>query len=202
MLELDHLAVAAPDLAAGRAWVEAALGVPLQPGGAHARYATHNLLMGLACGTYLEVIAVDPAAPAPQMPRWFDLDRFSGPPRLTNWIARSDDLAGDLVRLSAGCDVIDMARGDFRWQIAVPPDGRLPAAGGLPTLIRWQGAHPVDRLVPQPVALRRLTIRHPQAAALAARVVPLCHDPRLVYEQAAVAAVVAEFDTPRGAVTL
>ncbi len=198
MLVLDHLAVAAADLATGRAVVEAALGLPLQAGGAHPRFGTHNLLMGLADGLYLEVIAVDPAAPAPDGPRWFDLDRFDGPPRLANWIARTDDLAA----LPGSGVVTDMARGDFRWQIAVPEDGRLPADGGQPTLIRWQGPHPMDRLTIQPVRLIRLTIRHPDARALAARVLPLCDDARLVYETAAAPSLVAVFDTPRGQVTL
>lgn len=202
MLALDHLAVAAADLETGRASVEAALGVPLQLGGAHARYGTHNLLLGLADGLYLEVIAVDPAAPAPAGPRWFDLDRFAGPPRLANWIASSDDLAGDLAALPGSGVAVDMARGDFRWRIAVPPDGRLPAGGGQPTLIRWDGPHPLDRLTVQPVTLLRLVVRHPDAAALAARVGPRCPDPRLHFEPAETPSLAALLDTPRGQVWL
>ena len=76
MLQLDHLAVAARDLDEGRAVVEAALGVTLQRGGRHARFGTHNLLLGLEDGLYLEVIAIDPDAPGPDEARWFDLDRF------------------------------------------------------------------------------------------------------------------------------
>lgn len=202
MLVLDHLAVAATDLNAGRVAVEAVLGVPLQAGGSHARYGTHNLLLGLADGVYLEVIAPDPAAPVPAGPRWFDLDRFAGAPRLTNWIARSDDLDADLAALPGSGDAVAMARGDFRWQIAVPADGRLPRDGGQPTLIRWGGAHPMDRLVVQPVTLRRLTICHPQAQALATRVLPLFDDPRLTFETAAAPSLAALFDTPRGLVVL
>ncbi|MEL6681592.1 MAG: VOC family protein, partial [Pseudomonadota bacterium] len=37
-LKLDHLAVACTDLAAGTAWVEAQLGVAMQPGGQHVRF--------------------------------------------------------------------------------------------------------------------------------------------------------------------
>ena len=42
------------------------------------------------------VLAADPAQPRPAWPRWFDLDRFTGPPRLTNWICRCDDIAAEL----------------------------------------------------------------------------------------------------------
>ncbi|MFT7058852.1 MAG: hypothetical protein ACJASV_001357, partial [Pseudorhodobacter sp.] len=77
MLRLDHIAVAANTLAEGTAWVEAQLGVTLAPGGQHPLMATHNRLLGLA-DDYLEVITINPDAPAPPHPRWFDLDRFSG----------------------------------------------------------------------------------------------------------------------------
>ena len=77
MLELDHLAVSGETLEAGRAHVEDALGVTLQPGGQHRHFGTHNLLLGLEDGLYLEVITVDPSAPDPDYPRWFDLDRFA-----------------------------------------------------------------------------------------------------------------------------
>ena len=92
MLTLDHLAISALTLEDGTEWAEAALGVVLQNGGQHLHMATHNRLLGLG-DIYLEVIAPDPSRPKPQYPRWFDLDRFTGPPRLTSWIARCDDLA-------------------------------------------------------------------------------------------------------------
>ena len=64
-MRLDHLAVAAESLGVGRAVVEDQLGLRLQDGGRHAHFGTHNLLLGLEDGLYLEVIAVDPDAPAP-----------------------------------------------------------------------------------------------------------------------------------------
>ena len=60
-------------------------------------FGTHNLLLGLDDGLYLEVISIDPGAPQPAFPRWFDLDRFSGVPRISNWICRTDAL-GKLLR--------------------------------------------------------------------------------------------------------
>ena len=59
MLVLDHIAVAATDLAAGAQAVEAKLGLTLQHGGQHPHMGTHNRLMSLG-PDYLEVIAIDP----------------------------------------------------------------------------------------------------------------------------------------------
>ena len=68
MLVLDHIAVAATDLAAGAQAVEAKLGLPLQPGGQHPHMGTHNRLMTLG-PDYLEVIAIDPEGAAPAQPQ-------------------------------------------------------------------------------------------------------------------------------------
>ena len=74
MAELDHIAVVAPDLAAGVAWVREALGVEMPPGGRHPEMGTHNHLVGLGPDVYLEVIAIDQDAAAPRHRRWFGLD--------------------------------------------------------------------------------------------------------------------------------
>jgi hypothetical protein len=64
MLSFDHLAIGAETLDEGVEAVEAALGVPLAPGGGHPAMGTHNRLLSLGPGEYLEVIAIDPDAPA------------------------------------------------------------------------------------------------------------------------------------------
>ena len=199
MLELDHLAVAAATLEEGRAHVEAALGVALQAGGQHARFGTHNLLLGLEDGLYLEVIAVDPAAPAPAVPRWFDLDSFAGAPRLGTWICRCDDLEAALARAPDGAGVpVDLARGDLRWRMAVARDGRMPFGGAFPSLIQWQGAHPAARLTPSGCRLRRLVIALPAADDLRRALSGLIDDPRLAIEEGAIMALRAEIETPHG----
>ena len=91
-LTLDHLAVSALSRDVARAHIEEALGVSMQAGGEHARFGTHNHLMGLQGGLYLEAISIDPAAPTPDRPRWFDLDNFADAPRLTNWICSVSDI--------------------------------------------------------------------------------------------------------------
>ena len=200
MMELDHIAVAGETLEAAAEAVETALGVALQPGGAHDVFHTHNRLLGLADGLYLEAIAVNPDAPRPDRPRWFDLDRFSGPPRLTNWICRSGDIDGLLAALPPGAGkTVALARGDFRWRMAVPADGILPFDNRFPALIQWDcAAHPAARLADAGCALRRLVVAHPRARDLAALLAPHLRDARVVFETAEESRLLAEIDTPHG----
>lgn len=201
-MKLDHLAVAAESLEAGRDWVEARLGLRLQQGGNHAHFGTHNLLLGLEDGIYLEVIAIDPAAAAPSYPRWFDLDRFEGAPRLNNWICQVDDLADLVARYPEAGRPVSLSRGNLRWQMAVPEDGALPYDNLFPAVIEWEGdQHPSARLTASGARLERLVIAHPEAKALEAALSPVLGDARIVFECCA-AGMRAEIATPSGRRTL
>lgn len=196
-LTFDHLAVSAETLEEGVAAVEAALGVALAGGGQHPHMSTHNRLIGLG-DLYLEVIAADPAAPKPDWPRWFDLDNFAGRPRLTNWIARCDDLVAEVAQAPVGVGVpVSLQRGDYRWQMAVPADGKLPFDGCFPALIQWEGAlHPARALPESGLRLTRLEIAHPQADSLRAAL--NLHDPRVVIVAGQSKELRASFATPHG----
>lgn len=198
MLTFDHIAISAETLAAGTAHVESSLGVTLGPIGHHPHMATHNRLLALG-DIYLEVIAIDPDAPKPAWPRWFDLDHFSGPPRLTNWVARTDDLATALTQTLPGTGTpVALSRGNYRWQMAVPPDGKLPLNGTHPALIQWEGPHHPTQALPEAhIRLTRLTLSHPQADLLR----PLIHDPRIHLIPGPLN-LSADFDTPNGPRTL
>jgi len=198
MLTLDHLAVAAQTLDEGCEWVRAALDVVPGPGGSHAHYGTHNRLLGLEDELYLEVIAIDPDAPPLDYARWFDLDRFAGPPRIGNWICRTDDLEGAQAALSGIGAQVPLERGDLHWRMAVPESGQLPFDDCHPAVIQWDCArHPADALPASGITLRRLIVSHPEVAELAARLAPVLSDERIVFE-AGPAALRAEFDTPAG----
>lgn len=198
MLRFDHLAVSAASLDEGAAMVEAALGVPLAGGGQHPHMGTHNRLLGLG-DLYLEVIAIDQAAKRPAWPRWFDLDRFQGPTRLTNWVAGCDDLETEVAASPAGVGVpVALTRGDLRWQMAVPGDGCLPFDGGFPALIRWFGPlHPARILPDSGVRLIRFEIVHPQGDALTAALAGRLADDRVVV-MTGPRAMRATFATPNG----
>ncbi len=156
-LRLDHLVIAAADLRAGVAWVEAAVGVPLEPGGRHELFGTHNALLSLGSDAYLEVIAVDPDAPVPSRPRWFALDtpamreRLADGPALVHWVAAADALDGHP-------DAIEVTRGDNRWTLTVPADGSLPHGGIAPSLIAWHTTAPAARLPDRGVRLTEFAV--------------------------------------------
>lgn len=199
MIELDHLAIAGTTLAEARAFTEEALGVAMQPGGEHEVFSTHNALLGLADGLYLEAIAINPDAPRPERPRWFDLDRFAGPARLTNWICRTENLEAALASLPLDLGApVRLQRGNLRWLMAVPETGILPFDNCAPALIEWQTTpHPARILKPSGLRLRRLTILHPQGEELRAALGAHLKDDRVAFETGE-AGRAAAFDTPRG----
>lgn len=200
MLVLDHIVIAAETLADGAAHVQAALEVELSGIGVHDLMGTHNRLLSLGPGLYLEVIAIDPDAAPPAQARWFDLDRFRGPPVLSNWIVRTDDLAAALGVAPPGMGVpISFARGPYLWQMGVPPDGRLPFDGAAPALIEWESAqHPSERLPDQGCRLEALIVEHPEAEALITAYPALGHIAGVRVVPGAVKRIWAEIATPSG----
>ncbi len=197
MFTFDHIAIGCETLAEGVAWTEMMLGVPLAGGGRHVHFGTHNMLLGMG-DIYLEVIAKDPDAPATGRATWFDLDNFTGSPRLANWICRTPDLAvapeitGPPVRLS---------RDALHWQLTVPEDGSLPMQGGYPSLLQWgEGITPPSGNLPDSgCRLTKWEVLHPQADWLRSNV-PLT-DPRVSY-QTGPAGFRAVLETPNGTCTL
>jgi hypothetical protein len=213
-LELDHLVVAARTLEHGVAWCESRLGITPGPGGKHPLMGTHNRLFSIAserfARAFLEIIAIDPDAQAPQRSRWFDLDspalqrRLSDGPQLIHWVARCSDIEAIGAEWSArGVDrgVVlaasrDTARGTLRWRISVREDGARLADGALPTLIEWGDVHPADAMPPSGVVLETLSVGGLPADArewLAIDGVSVRCDPP---------ALIASFATPRGVVHL
>jgi hypothetical protein len=209
MIELDHLVVACGTLAAGSAWCEATFGVALETGGRHPPMGTHNALLAISSArfpnSYLELIAIDPDAPQPARRRWFDLDAptwqaTGDEPRLVHWVARSDDIVAASAALRrSGFDPGPIVaaermtpRGLLLWLITVREDGGRMAAGAVPMLIEWGGAHPTDALPARAVGLDSLVLGG-VAGELAAwlGVTVAAEAPPLV----------AELVTPRGRVT-
>ncbi|AHD00371.1 VOC family protein [Leisingera methylohalidivorans] len=195
---LDHLAVAGTTLAEAAAHLEEALGIRLGPGGAHARYGTHNRLIGLEDGLYLEAIAIDPEQEPQEQPRWFNLDRFAGPARLSNWILRSEDLeAGKPLLPPHAQRHVAMQRGGLKWLMTVPADGLLPYDNLFPAVLQWQAEPPAGKLPQSGCRLTRLILSHPEAAELQAALDRILADPRVAVELGK-PAMMAEFATPHG----
>lgn len=163
---IDHLVVTAPTLESGVEYVREALGVAPQPGGEHSRMGTHNCLLKLGEKAYLEVLAVNPAAPAPNRPRWFQLDEPESVqvPRLRTWVVRTTDIQAALAASPVVSGyVTPMTRGELNWLITIPRNGSLPLQGVAPTLIQWQVGHPASALTDRGCLLQRLEGFHARA---------------------------------------
>ncbi|WP_259772791.1 VOC family protein [Aliiroseovarius crassostreae] len=199
---IDHLVIASATLAEGVEFIQTTLGVPMAGGGQHPLMGTHNRLLSLGPDIYLEVIAIDPDAARPSHARWFDLDYFTGDARLTNWVVRVPEIEEALHRAPEGTgDVLELERGPYRWQMAVPEDGRLPFAGCAPGLLSWQTAGPAAALPDHGLRLAALEITHPEAEALSVALAPLVIDMRITLHSGA-PGLSAWIDTPGGMVQL
>ncbi len=173
--QLDHLVIAAASLAQGAAWAKDTLGIEVPYGGEHPQMGTHNLVMTLSNGVYFEIIAINPAQPAPNRPRWFSLDdpyvqaQLQHKPRLLTWVVNTPS-AKALVKNACFPQgvVTPMRRGDLRWLFTIPADGQLPAAGLLPTIIEWQTTpHPAALLADLGCRLLQIELFHPYPTWLA-----------------------------------
>lgn len=173
--QLDHLVLGTADLAKGSAWLERYFGATLSPIGTHSRMGTHNRLLSLGPGCYLELIAVDPASQIPFMKRWFGLDtpdvqeRIALRPRLLGWVARTTEI--DVLSARTGGllgGVHRMARGDFSWRITIPDDGYPVEAGLIPSLIQWDcPVHPSERLTEAGCRFEWMEGAHPNPGKVA-----------------------------------
>ena len=171
---LDHIVVGALSLESGAEYVEQALGVPVPDGGEHVMMGTHNKVMTLGDGVYLEIIAINPLMTPPERPRWFGLDdpsvisSLEQSPRLLTWAINTSDLTRltEQSIITVG-DIQQAERGDLRWKVALTDDGRLSAAGFFPLCIQWLvGFHPSERMTDLRCRLLNINIRHRRAAWL------------------------------------
>lgn len=202
-LVLDHIAVLGESLAEATSHAERALGQPLSPGGGHARYGTHNQLIALAPELYVEAIAVDPSAPAPNDARWFGLDSFSGPACLDKWVCRVADLDEALAVFPMAGRAIQLERGALRWRMAVPENGALPFDGVFPALIEWQSPVPPGKaLTASGLTLERLIVTHPEIEAMQSLLSPFLDAPLVRFVHGARAGLTAQVARPDGVVTL
>lgn len=173
MAEIDHIVIGARTLEEGARYVEELLGVKPVKGGAHPGVGTHNMLLGLGAGCYLEIIAPDPAQPEPAHPRPFDLDDASlrtmleAEPRLIAYVASTPALEAVVARLgpSHAGGVRSMSRGDLAWRMAFPPQ-RQDMDNLIPALIQWDSERAGKRIKDSAWRLTSLEAEHPDIQAL------------------------------------
>jgi Glyoxalase-like domain len=216
--ELDHIVVACNTLDEGRAWCREVLGVEASGGGKHAGIGTYNTLLSLGAKHYLEIIAIDPDAPAASFPRWFGLDTdevtslIAHEPRLVAWVARVTRAvsAADAIEQIAqvndnpACIVRPAERGDLRWRFAFTRDGVRPRGGVLPHFIQWDVAiHPCERLPDVSVSLSSLVLGDPAPDAIS-RVLDAVNfsDTAVCIGQSTASQLIATITSPRRTVVL
>ena len=199
-MPLDHIVYAVPDLSGAVDDLEHRLGVRAVPGGQHRGRGTHNALLSLDDGRYLEIIAPDPSQPDTDAPRPFGVDS-SGPPRVAGWAWRVDGI--DSAVADARRDGFDP--GDPVAMHRLTTDGAelhwrltLNAASGspVPFLIDWGDTPHPSRSAPGGVRLVSLRIEHPDPDSVAAALAALGAATEVV--AAPEFAIVATLDCPAG----
>jgi hypothetical protein len=121
--------------------------VRAQPGGRHQGLGTHDALLGLGQGAYLEIIAPDPDQPPPATPRPFGLDALDHPR------ARGYD-PGDPVELQRATTQGTL----LRWRLTP----YALAGGPIPFLIDWADTVHPSGSAPPGLTLASFHLEHPQ----------------------------------------
>jgi len=203
---IDHIVYGASDLAAAVEELAELLGVHAATGGRHVGRGTHNALLDLGGGAYLEIIALDPEQPRPAGPLPFALDRVHLP-RLVGWASRATDIDRRVTAArERGYDPGDVQAMSRRrpdgllleWRLTrhVPDPDRLV----VPFLIDWGGSPHPSESVPRGVRLAELRAEHPEPAGVRADLEALGVPLRV--DEGPEPALLAALDTPRGRMVL
>lgn len=203
---IDHLVYAVPDLEAGVNEMERLLGVRAAPGGKHTGRGTHNALLSLGLGVYLEIIGPDPDQSDPDQPRAFGIDTLHEP-RLFTWPVRVHDIeVRAQASRNAGYDpgiVLPMSRTlqdgtILRWKLTWCE--HMPGEGLVPFLIQWDTADHPSRTAPAGCSLLDLEAEHPHPEAIQPMLEALGVD--IQVSEGGRPALLATIECPRGTVVL
>jgi catechol 2,3-dioxygenase-like lactoylglutathione lyase family enzyme len=199
-MPLDHIVYAVPVLDDAVDDVERRLGVRAAKGGQHTGRGTHNALLSLEDGRYLEIIAPDPRQPEPAQPLPFGVGS-STRPHLAGWAWRVDDIDAVIARAREhGYDPGDAVAMERLTADGVRLQWRLTlnAAGGgpVPFLIDWGDTPHPSRSAPSGLTLLSLRFEHPEPASIATTLTALGADAQVVAAERP--AMVATFAGPNG----
>ena len=205
-LHTDHLVFGCENLDPGCDEIEKLLGMRPAFAGKHTGRGTHNALLSLGLGVYLEVIAPDPEQPEPAEPRAFGLDS-PREQRLITWAARVDDIeTASATARSRGYDPGPVTTGsralpgcrELKWKLAVKRV--LPGNGIVPFLIEWGLAQHPSLIAPGGCTLLDLEAEHPHPDAVQPMLDALGVD--LQVSEGGRPALLATIQCPRGTVVL
>ena len=146
---LDHVVFGVPDLETSIAALGAAIGATPEFGGRHESIGTHNAILPLRDGQYLELIARDPSCPSPPQEDPWGLDRMTEP-RLITWAVSTQDIQVAVGQArEAGYDpgrIIELKRETPRgeqlcWRLTIAAGNAANTL--IPFLIDWGSSpHP------------------------------------------------------------
>jgi hypothetical protein len=165
---IDHLVYACADLETGSDNIERLTGVRPATGGRHPGFGTHNALLSLGPGCYLEIIARDHTLPAPAQGALVDLPP-GGNAGLRTWVYRT----GNIAELAASSRAAGAGIGGVQSGSRETPDGHrlswqltdpyaMPMQGAVPFLIDWGSTTHPSRVAPAGGQLRGFRIEHPE----------------------------------------
>ena len=202
---VDHLVFGAGNLEDGIEFIEEMLGVRAALGGKHVGRGTHNALLSLGNGAYLEIIAPDPEQGVSAMPLPFGLGATMVP-HLVTWAAKAPDIETRLeAARGAGYEgqLVTMSRklpdGQLlAWSLTFPPPAL--AGGVAPFLIRWEpGPHPSETS-PTGCALQSMRGEHPDPAPVRRLLDALEVD--LEVDEGPAPALIVTIHSPKGIIEL
>jgi hypothetical protein len=168
-MTLDHILIAGPELEPLEALVQARTGVTPVRGGRHLGHGTHNALVGLGAGHYLELLAVDPAQGGGPFAATIAHLRA---PALHTWCA----LEGTAATVAERARALGLTPRRERMQRRRPDRSMLvwelvfldghPYGPLVPFFIDWQKSKHPSAALPRGVTLASLTLTHPDAEGL------------------------------------
>ncbi|MGE0453225.1 MAG: VOC family protein [Vicinamibacteria bacterium] len=170
--ELDHLILGVRELQEGIEKVHAVTGVRAVFGGAHPGRGTHNALLALDRGAYLEILAPDPEQKGTEP--WVEGLASLEMPKLVGWAVRTSDIEGVARRLAKGTLPLNGINDGSRER----PDGSLlrwrtlglsqDDTGLMPFFIQWDPATPHPSAdAPAGARLLSFGLHHPEPARVA-----------------------------------
>lgn len=169
MRVIDHIVLAVPNL--NRACDEFIINYGISPifGGKHEQFGTHNALVNLGEGNYLEILAPDPSNVTSIGKRWMGADLVNKSV-VSRWALKSSNLESDQATLKAVNpsygEIIEGQRqkmtGELlQWKMIKPL--AEPLTDVLPFMVDWSGTetHPTDSL-PEECKFLSIEVKHPE----------------------------------------
>lgn len=211
-LKPDHIIYFVPNLDKAIDLFETKVGVRPEFGGQHPGRGSHNALLSLNNGSYIEIIAPDPTQPTPPNPRSFGMDNLNEP-RLVTWAVGTPDIETAVNgSIAAGYNpgsILDSSRlrSDgvlMEWKLTRRPEataGTTPQGDWLiPFLIDWGVTPHPSESSPAGCTLLEVKAIHPDPEPI--RQMLAAMQVNCVVEKGEQVQLIAVLDTPNGQVEL